>query len=219
MVKHLALALLVSCGGDPNDPKYPTMQCATLHAPPRDLAALVDDDWRESIFADERDAWLSPKCDATRQSLRPLDDRHDLEEATIQKECDEAAHDRACRAGCFGQRKHDALVAAWARAIKGLRAFAPPLDFVRLEKECKARPGEEGHAAYFRCLGLPMPPKSFEVRAQHRYVYTHEGNSTSTRSTGLDFVRVTHREGRREREVVVTECAPSRWDVFYGESP
>jgi hypothetical protein len=212
VVKRLTLLLLACCGGaDPNDPKYPTSQCADLHAAPRDPSALVDDDWRASIFADERDAWLSPKCDETRHALRALGDGHDLEETTLKKECDEAARgDLACRAGCFAERRHDALVAGWARALRDVRAFAP-LDWMRFEKEC--------HGDLFRCRGLPPLPKRFEVRAERRWASIHYGNTSSTKTIGLDSLSVSLTGDGRARAVFFTECRPSRWDVFYREGP
>ncbi len=212
MVKRLALVLVVSCGGDPNDPKYPTSQCADLHAAPRDPSALVEDDWRASLFADERDAWLSPKCDETRHGLRALDERHDLEEATLKKECDEAARgDLACRAGCFAERRHDAIVAGWARAMRNVRAFAPPLDWTSFEKECHGDP--------FRCRGLPSLPKRFDISVQRRWATVHYGNMSSSKTIGLDVVTVSLKGDGHAREIFFTECRPSRWDVFYREGP
>ena len=208
MVSRLALVLLVSCGGDPNDPKYPTALCSDLHAPPSDPSVLVDEDWREQLFADERDAWRSPKCDETRHALRPLDDKHDLEEATLKKECDAAARgDLACRAGCFAERKHDALVAGWARALRNVRAFAPPIDWAKFESECHGDP--------FRCKGLPPLPKRFEVTAQRRWATVYYGSMASSKTIGLDAVKVSLTDNGRTRELTFTECRPSRWDAFY----
>ncbi len=211
---RLALALVAPCvlcecdsGGMRHqpDPKYPSAQCSELHVAPRDPAAYVDPAWAQALFADERDAWKSARCDATRRALRPIDDAHDLEDATVKRECDEAAHgDLACRAGCFAERQHDAAIAAWSRAIRALRAFTPRRD---LEDFTKAP--------------RPLLPKTFQIKVERRLVYTYEGHTESTRTTGLDYVSISHRDGMKEHTITLQECggSGSRWDVFQTETP
>jgi hypothetical protein len=222
---RIALALLALCACDSGgmrhqpDPKYPSAQCSELHVAPRDPAAYVDPDWAQALFVDEREAWKSARCDATRRALRPIGDAHDLEDATVKRECDEASHgDLACRAGCFAERKHDAAVIAWSRALGALRSFTPRRDLEAFMKACPIEPGEDRSRTFLRCAHgpQPLPPKSFRVEVQRRLVYTYEGHSESTRTIGLDYVQISHRDGMREHTITLQECggSGSRWDVF-----
>ena len=113
---RLSLLFVVACGPSVSQPEYPREPCDRLTAASLDPASYVGQDARESLFADDRDAWRSNRCDSVRAALRPIDDASDLEDATLAKECEEASTRvdgflrSACRAGCWAERRHAAEV-------------------------------------------------------------------------------------------------------------
>lgn len=217
-----ALALWACAPAD-----YPKYKCEQLASAPLDPASYVREDPRESLFADDRDTWKSTRCDPVRAALRPIDDAHDLEDATLAKECDEAsAHASsesrsACRAGCWAERRWAAEVAAWSRALKGVAAWDPKrVDALAIERACpmmKTPPKTKDALgrALWMCAHLPLPPKRFEIGYQERW------KSGAPYMLDSMDVRLYEDDGRHMREVEYQECggAGSRWAVFAKESP
>ena len=220
-------AALAACGPPP---EYPHYKCEQLTAASLDPASYALEDPRESLFADDRDTWKSTRCDPVRKALRPIDDAHDLEDATLAAECAEAstrvddALRSACRAGCWAERRYSAEVAAWSRALKGVAAWDPKrVDVLALERTCagmKAPPSTKDALgrALWTCAHLPLPPVRFEIGYQKRW---ERVDGKPTKPVGLDSMDVRVYEPRRMREVEYQECggAGSRWAVFYREAP
>jgi hypothetical protein len=234
MVRRIIVAsFLAACTGAPAE--YPKYKCEQLVDAPLDPASYVKENPRESLFADDRDAWKSNRCDPVRAALRPIDDAHDLEDETLIKDCDDAsaradeAVRLACRAGCWAERRHTAEIAAWSRALKGVAAWnsnAKRTDLLELERSCPAMktPPHTKDAlgrALWMCAHLPLPPKRFEIGYQKRWKRDAQGQPTAPFTLDSMDVRIYEDEGRRMREVEYQECsgAGSRWAVFGRESP
>jgi len=237
MVRLAVLALFAACGPSTSQPEYPRETCDRLVAAPLDPASYVRRDPRESLFADDREAWKSNRCDPVRAALRPIDDGSDLEDETLAKECEEAstraADERvrsACRAGCWAERRWSAELAAWSRALKGVAAWDRKRDeMLELEKSCptmKAPPKTKDALgrALWTCAHLPLPPKRFEIGYEKRWknVMDEHGKTTAV-PIGFDTTSVVLYEddGRHMREIKFQQCggAHSRWAVFGKESP
>lgn len=236
MVKRALLVALAACGSSGSQPEYPKYKCEQLAAARLDAASYVRQDPRESLFADDRDAWKSNRCDPVRASLRPIDDAHDLEDATLSKECDEASARvdaglrSACRAGCWAERRRAAEIAAWSRALKGVAAWDPKrVDMLAIERSCpmmKTPPKTKDGLgrALWTCAHLPLPPKRFQIGYEKRWkTHTDEHGKSLAEPIGLESmdVRLYEDEDRHVREVEYRECsgAGSRWAVFGKESP
>lgn len=234
MVRSVLFLALAACGASPTQTKYPRYACEQLAAAPLDPASYVREDPRQSLFADDRDAWKSTRCDAVRAALRPIDDAHDLEDTTLSKECDEASTHvedgvrSACRAGCWAERRHAAELAAWSRVLKGVAAWDPKrVDLLALERSCATmktppRTKDALGRALWMCAHLPLPPKRFEIGYQQRWKteYDEHGRPIG-KPIGFESMDVRLYEARRMREIEYQECsgAGSRWAVFYKESP
>jgi hypothetical protein len=217
------LFVLAACGHS----EYPRQTCEQLAAARLDAASYAREDPRESLFADDRDAWKSSRCDPVRAALRPIDDTHDLEDATLSKECNEASARvdeglrSSCRAGCWAERRHTAELAAWSRALKGVAAWDPKrIDMLALERSCptmKTPPMTKDALgrALWMCAHLPLPPKRFHIGYQKRY--------RNGQPFGFDTMSVTlyDDEERHMREITYEECggSGSRWAIFGRESP
>jgi hypothetical protein len=223
MVKHAALLAVSACGPSGPQPEYPHAKCEFVVEAPLDPATYVTADPRAMLFSDERATWDSARCDPVRAALRPLDDAHDLEPETLQKECDAASSTAdasirlACRAGCFAERAHRADLLGWTRALKGVAAFDPKrVDFLKLEASCAAKDAR----AVWTCAGLPLPPKRFQLGYQERWENVYGHGPMTSKKKGFDSMSAELIEGRRVRTITYEECggARSRWAIFGSDS-
>jgi hypothetical protein len=233
VVKHVALFFMCACGPSGPQPEYPRAKCEYLLEASLDPATYVTEDPRASLFSDDRATWDSARCDPVRAALRPLDDAHDLEPDTLQRECDATSSNAdpsiriACRAGCFAERTHRAELLSWTRALKGVVAFDPKrVDFLKLEASCAAMSSppqlQDGLArALWTCAGLPLPPKRFRLGFQERWENVYGQGAMSSKKIGFESMSVDLTEARRVRTITYEECggAHSRWAVFGTGSP